>query len=296
MVRSMTGFGRAAKTSETGGFVMEIKSVNHRFLDSRIYLPRDLSSLEIPLSKILKKRLARGKVDVSVQWTPAADYLPRLEFDRELLKHYQTEIVNLAQPLRCEDQVPFEYLLSLPGVSEKKTPDLDLGPVLDLASETLGEALDALVAERGREGEALRQDLAERLDNLETNRAAIEERREEVVEAFRARLKKKAKEWAASVSVQMDEGRLETEILLFAERSDVTEELTRLAVHIVAFRKDLEAEDGEPKGKPLEFLTQELLRETNTIASKARDTDILSRVLEMKNEIEKIREQIMNVE
>ena len=116
-LQSMTGFGRADKTSEIGGFVMEIKSVNHRFLDSRIYLPRELSSLEISLSKILKKRLSRGKVDVSVQWTPGEDFLPRIEFDKDLLKHYQTEIINLAQPLSYDDHVAFEYLLSLPGVS-----------------------------------------------------------------------------------------------------------------------------------------------------------------------------------
>jgi len=295
-LKSMTGFGRADLSSDIGSFAVEIKAVNHRFLDARIHLPRELSSLEIPLLKTLKSRLGRGKVEVSVRWTPSGHAVARMRFNRELLREYQAELALRAVPLRPEDAVPFEYVLSLPGVAEKDAPQVDQEEILKLADDALVQALDILVAEREREGVVLERELLLRLDNMASMRTQIEEQSGEVVEAFRQRLAKKAAEWAEATSLQVEGGRLETEVMMFAERSDITEELTRLAAHLEAYREAMAADDDAPRGKPLEFLTQELLRETNTIASKARDTSILSTVLAMKHEIEKIREQVMNVE
>ena len=295
-IQSMTGFGRAEKTGEQGSFAVEVRSVNHRFLDPRVHLPRELASLEIPLLKTVKARLARGKVEVSVRWTPAEDYVPRLRFNPAILARYRTEIANLAPESGEGSPVSLEFLLGLPGVSDKEAPETDQTQLFELAGSALSEALDALVAEREREGQALRAEFHGLLDGLKARREEIAARRDEVVEAYRAKFQKKAEEWAASASVQIDAGRLETEVLLFAERSDISEELARLAAHLTAFRENLEGENAGPRGKTMEFLTQEILRETNTIASKARDTAIASLTVELKDEIEKIREQAMNVE
>jgi uncharacterized protein (TIGR00255 family) len=295
-IHSMTGFGRAEATSEAGTITVEIKSVNHRFLDSRVHLPREMAAFEIPLLRTVKERLGRGKVDVSVRWAPSAAYVPRLHFNASLLTLYQEEIRTLARRSDCDGEVGLEYLLGLPGVAEKETPDVEQAAMLELTSSALAAALDTLVAERKREGSALLSDFLTRLDVLEAMRKQVEERRVEVTDLFRTRLAKKAAEWAKAASVQIDSGRLETEVLLFAERSDISEELTRLDAHIAAYRQNLSGKAPGPHGKPLEFLTQELLRETNTIASKARDLSIASATIEMKNEIEKLREQVMNVE
>ncbi|MFW6303538.1 MAG: YicC/YloC family endoribonuclease [Candidatus Sumerlaeota bacterium] len=295
-IRSMTGFGRAEGCSEPGSLTVEIKSVNHRFLDARVHLPRDLSLLEIPLVKQVKSRLERGKVEVSVKWFPSPEMTGGVTFNQNLVARYEADVDHIAAFLhREEEKVSLEYLLSLPGAIEKESNEDLSQAVGELAAEVLEKALDALVAEREREGVPLADEISSRLDALQKYQETVAERRQEVVDAYRERLTKRAGEWAQSASVELDKGRIESEILVFVERSDIQEELVRLEAHIQAFR-DLLVEERPSKGKPMEFLTQELLRETNTIASKGRDTSINSLVLEMKNEIEKIREQVMNIE
>jgi uncharacterized protein (TIGR00255 family) len=291
---SMTGFGTAEKQSELGVFSVEIKSVNHRFLEPRVYLPRDFSALELPLTRIVKDRLGRGKVDASVRWTPSPERQPKARFNSEMVRQYDASVREMASLLERDEKVSLEFLLQLPGVMETSSTDEDATPLAELAASALGAALDALIEDRRREGAVLEQEILSRLDNLATLASEVEARREVVTEAYREKLRKKAEEWAQSASIQIDPGRLEAEVLMFAERSDITEELVRLRTHVEAFRA-LFAASG-PQGKPMEFLTQELLRESNTIASKSRDTAIGSAVLTMKNEIEKIREQILNVE
>ena len=296
-LRSMTGFGRAEKSAAVGNFAVEIRSVNHRFLDVHVALPRDLSWLEMPLMAAAKGRLARGKVEALVRWTPAPDHVPRARFNAALLDAYAVELARIAEELgRREEKVSLEFLLTLPGVQEREAMDADQEAILALAEATLGEALERLVAERTREGAALHATFRGLLGGLLERRAQVEARRGEVVEVYRQRLRKRAAEWAESAQVRVDEARLETEILLYAERSDISEELMRLGVHLQAFTALLDATDDKPLGKPMEFLAQEMLRETNTIASTSRDAAILSTVVEMKNEIEKIREQVLNVE
>ena len=294
---SMTGFGRAEGASELGSFVMEIKSINHRFLELHINLPRDLAALELPLTRIVREKLTRGKVDVFVRWNPSPDLQPRTEFNQSILQHYNLETCRIAKELGRENEtVSLEYLLGLPGTTENQSVSIDQTALFALAPETLLRALDVITAERRREGEALDAEIRNRLTQLENLRVAVEARREEVIAIYRDRLRKKAAEWAQMANIQLDPGRLEAEVLLFADRSDVTEELVRLQAHIAAFYAALDGANSEAQGKSLEFLTQELLREANTLASKSRDTSITTSVLGMKNEIEKIREQILNVE
>jgi len=292
----MTGFGRAEVATSLGVFCVEITAVNHRFLDARVHLPREFSPLEIPMLKTVKDRVARGKIEVLVRWTPAGGMTQLQRFNRQTLEAYQHDLREMAQTLGWADGPSFEFLLGLPGVAEKEFSPSDNPELLEQAQQALNAALDELLAERAREGRALVLEFLERLDQLERLRARVEERQPEVTEAYRLRLEKRAEEWGKLASVELDKVRLETEILLFAERADVREELVRLSTHLAAFRQMIEMEDDKSLGRQMEFLCQELLREANTTASKARDTVIISAVLEMKNEIEKIREQIMNIE
>ena len=293
---SMTGFGTGESRSELGVFAVEIKSVNHRFLEPRVYLPRELSSLELPLTRLVKDRLGRGKVDVSVRWTPSPECLPKAAFSLAVLRQYEAAVREAAGLLGRDETVSLEFLLGLPGVMETTATDADTSPLAELAASAINQALDALVEERRREGAVLEREVLSRLDNLAGLAQEVEARREQVVEAYRERLRKKAEEWAQTASFQLEPGRLEAEVLMFAERSDITEELVRLRAHVEAFRAAFTGTSAGPQGKPMEFLSQELLREANTMASKSRDTAVSSAVLGMKNEIEKIREQILNVE
>lgn len=295
-IKSMTGFGRAEKASDLGTLTIELKTVNHRYLDSRVHFPRELSMLEIPLINRIKKQLSRGKLEMTIRWQPSEALISRAQFNEALLRQYLEELGGIAENLGRNDTVSFEYLLGLPGIMQKGCETAPDEALLALGTEVLDEALGVLVEVRSREGQALAEELSSRLENMSRMRDEIHERAPEVTAIYRERLKKKADEWARAASVQVEDGRLEVEVMLFADRSDVTEELVRLSTHIQAFREMLDAPDGAPQGKPMEFLVQELLRETNTVASKSRDTSITATVLQMKSEIEKIREQVMNVE
>jgi uncharacterized protein (TIGR00255 family) len=296
---SMTGYGRGEAGGAAGVFEVEIKSVNHRFLEAKVYLPRQLqmNQLETPLTRRVKEKLGRGKVDVSVRWNPSPEYQPRARFNREVLGIYDREVADMARALgRADEKIRLEFLLGLPGVSETDAPELEEAWIEELATVALDAALDKLLDERRREGAALEEELRGRLDNMEAMRAEIESRRDEVVASFRERLQKKAEDWARDAGIQIDAGRLEAEVMLYVDRSDVTEELVRLKTHIDAFRDALSRPENEAQGKALDFLGQEFLRETNTIASKSRDTGIAALVLSLKGEIEKIKEQVLNVE
>jgi uncharacterized protein (TIGR00255 family) len=295
-IASMTGYGRAEKTTELGTFSAEVKTVNHRFLETRVHVPRELSRFEIPLQRVIDERLSRGKVDASIRWKPSPGYASKAVFNEDLLERYATEIARIAENLDREDTVSLEFLLGLPGVSDGDTLELDDDVILEQSTNCLNEALDVLIDERRREGKSLADALLALLNNLDAQRMDIAGQTQSVVDACRERLMKKASEWAQSASIQVDPGRLEAEVLMFADRADVTEELTRLETHITAFREALTNESLPSQGKPLDFLTQELLREANTTASKARNSAIVALVLSMKNTIEKIREQVMNIE
>lgn len=295
-LNSMTGFGQAELENALGRFRVEIKSVNHRYLESRIHLPRNLSHLEMELTKTLKAALHRGKVDASVWWQPAETQLPKVHFNPQMLAYYDEQLREAGAEAGLNAEVSLEYLLGLPGVCQEDQAPREEDELAQALADCLQEALKKLQDERRREGQQLEEELAGRLEVLEKTAGAIEERREVVQKKYRDRLLKKVEEWTRETGSPVEPGRMESEVLFVAERADITEELVRLTAHIQAFREKLGEGSGGPVGKPLEFLSQELLRETNTIASKSRDTDIASDTLRMKNEIEKIREQVMNVE
>ncbi|MDX1661114.1 MAG: YicC/YloC family endoribonuclease [Gemmatimonadota bacterium] len=298
MIRSMTGFGRGE--TEVDGYLYraEIKSVNHRYFNANVRLPREFAHLESRVSGILSERVERGHLNVALEVEPATEAGsngPRL--DREVLDGY-LEIVESLEGLWNvrKGGVSVEALLSLPGVVAWEDEQIEL-PEEEFfagAGAALEPALDQLIASRETEGRALEADLRQRI-------AAIEERREQIgalaperEASERERLRAKIADLLGDLDEET-EGRIDKEIVLLADRIDVAEELTRMRAHLDHFVAELDA-DGGAVGRKLTFILQELLREANTIGSKANDPDMQQAAIEIKSEIEKMREQAENVE
>jgi len=296
VIRSMTGFGRASFAVEGAGFDLEIRSVNHRYLDVRARLPRLLAGFESEVRTRVQSRFDRGKVDVVVQLPATAAPSARLEIDFEVAGRYLEAADALRQRFAVEGDLDVDRLLALPGVArlgEAELSDADLGRELLAALDT---ALDAADAMRRSEGEALAREVLGRLARVEELGGQVSERAGLVQEQVRERLRKRSEKLARETGL-LDEARLHQEIVIAADRLDVTEELVRLKSHIEQFRVALDGADaGAPVGRRLDFLMQELGREVNTVGSKGVDAPVAHLVVELKTELERIREQVQNVE
>jgi uncharacterized protein (TIGR00255 family) len=292
----MTGFGRASFAVEGAGFDLEIRSVNHRYLDVRLRLPRLLAGFEAEVRTRVQSRFDRGKVDVVVQQPATTAPAPRLELDFEVAGRYLEAAEALRQRYAVEGRLDVDELLALPGVArlgEAEFSDADLGREL-LAS--LDAALAAADAMRRSEGEALEREVLGRLARVEALGDQVSERSGLIQEQVRERLRKRSEKLARETGL-MDEARLYQELVIAADRLDVTEELVRLKSHIEQFRAGLAGADaGAPVGRRLDFLLQELGREVNTVGSKGADAPVAHLVVELKTELERIREQVQNVE
>ena len=296
MIYSMTGFGNARFRIEAWTFELETRSVNHRHLDTRIRLPRLLTSLEPEVRARVQSRFARGKVDLTVIAPDGGAPTPRLEIDLAAAREYLAAGRTLAEMDGVPGQLDAASLLSLPGVSRFVEPTIAEGTLRERTLAAVDEGLDALLAMRASEGAALARDLRARLDRVSELASAVEGRSPLVQESVRERLRKRARQLEAETGL-LDEARLHQEVAIAADRMDVTEEIVRLRSHVDQFRELLDAAGpGQPVGRRLEFLLQELARETNTIGSKGSDAPIAHWVVELKTELERLREQVMNVE
>lgn len=293
MIRSMTGYGQAAFEVEGAGFEVELRSVNHRHLDVKARLPRGLAGFESDLRAQVSERLARGKVDLTVRATAGATLADGVELDLAVAARY----LAVARALRDEHGVGGELdvraLLSLPGVARVVERELGEDTARSALRAALGAALDSLVAMREAEGAALDRDLRERLDRLDALTREIEARAGEVQRTVRDRLRKRAEQLREETGL-LDEGRLHQELVWAADRLDVTEECVRLHSHVAQFRALLDGAGAA--GRRLDFLLQEMGREANTIGSKSADAPVAHRVVDLKTELERIREQVQNVE
>jgi uncharacterized protein (TIGR00255 family) len=292
MIRSMTGFGAGSATFGADELTVEIRSVNARYSEVRVRMPREFSALEPALVRQIKERIVRGNVDATVRRVHAqgSAFEPRIDFalaDRvvEELRTLQSRL-GLAGELRISDLLGVEGLLRL----EERDTDLEeAGRALEKAT---AQALDRLLEMREHEGRSLRDDIAARFDRLEALRAQVETSAPRGIAARQERTRARVEEILEGRAV--DPQRMAQELAILAERMDVSEELTRLASHLEQGRRLLSAD--EPAGRRLDFLVQEMNREANTIASKASWMDSAELVVEMKAEIERIREQVQNVE
>ena len=277
---SMTGYGRGASSLEGRELTIELKSVNNRFLDIGMKLPRQLSFLEDTLRQLLNGSLNRGHVDVFVNYRNLRSDAKIVRVDEALLKAYLTSARESAKALDLTDDLTLSRALTLPDVTTILPADEDQQALMALATTVMAEAIQGLKAMRFKEGERLKQDLSARMDTMTGYAAAIEKRAPAVVEEYRARLTARIEELLGETEV--DRARLATEVAIFADRAAIDEEIVRLNTHLVHFRELLEAD--EPVGRKMDFLVQEMNRECNTVGSKANDAELTSIVLLSKAE------------
>ena len=290
-MQSMTGYGRCQLERDGRVMTVEVKSVNHRFLDTSYRLPRHLAFLDDAVRRGVSARLSRGHVDVFVNYENHRDDAREVRVDTALACAYQRAIVELSAALSLSGGLSVEEYARMPDVLTIQEKEEDQQAVRELFDEALSAALCELIAMREREGESMKQDMLQKLTRIEEIRGEIAQRAPLVVEDYRARLSERI---AALTDGEIDEARLITEVAIFADRAAIDEELVRLLSHIAQIRATVEL--SEPVGRKLDFLVQELNREVNTIGSKAMDAQIAQCVVQAKGEIEKLREQVQNVE
>ena len=290
-MQSMTGYGRCQLERDGRVMTVEVKSVNHRFLDTSYRLPRHLTFLDDAVRRGVSARLSRGHVDVFVNYENHRDDAREVRVDTALACAYQRAIGELSAALSLSGGLSVEEYARMPDVLTIQEKEEDQQAVRELFDEALSAALCELIAMREREGESMKQDILQKLTRIEEIRGEIAQRAPLVVEDYRARLSERI---AALTDGEIDEARLITEVAIFADRAAIDEELVRLLSHIAQIRATVEL--SEPVGRKLDFLVQELNREVNTIGSKAMDAQIAQCVVQAKGEIEKLREQVQNIE
>jgi len=291
-MKSMTGYGKGVAARDGRELVIELKSVNHRFLDIGIRVPRMLGCTEDTIRKVLNTRLSRGHVDVFISYRNTREDAKSVRIDTQLLTAYVTAARQAPAHLGLEDDLTLANVLRLPDVCEIVAADEDTDALIALADEATNAAVDALETMREAEGERLKAALQAGVDAMAAYRERILMRAPLVVEDYRKKLTERIE--SVLSDTEIDRARLATEIALFADRACIDEELVRLQSHITQFRAYLEA--SEPIGRKMDFIIQEMNRECNTIGSKANDKELTNAVLLCKAEIEKLREQIQNVE
>lgn len=290
-MRSMTGFGLGEVPLSGGKLAIEIRGVNHRFLDVRVRVPRELGDLASFVEQLAREKLTRGRYEVAVRVDGVALGAPVL--DRERARSAFRALAELRDELAPGTEVPLSLLGAIPDLFVSSV-EREIDRVREATRVAFDAASRALDAMRAREGAALRDDLVRRLETVRRTAREVTGRAPDVVEAHRKRLRERADRLRAQTEIDVDAGRLEQELAMFAERSDVCEELTRLESHCSQFAGLLSGE--EPVGRRLDFLLQEMAREANTVGAKSPDAAIAHAVVEVKAEIERMREQVQNVE
>ncbi|MDK2823519.1 MAG: hypothetical protein PWQ67_716 [Clostridia bacterium] len=291
-MRSMTGYGRGEAEGLGKKFTVEIKSINHRYSEIIIKQPRQYMLLEDNIRRIVQKYIHRGRVEIYIKVEETGEKKPEIKVDKENAIAYYNSLKDLANNLEIYPNISVYQLAILPEVIKLEEIEENLEDIWLVMEGALTKALEKLLEMRITEGMSLKKDLEQRIAILQKFSQQINDRSPIVVEEYREKLKSRVKELLDET--QYDENRLMQEVVYFAEKSNITEELVRLDSHFKQFLKSLSV--NESVGRKLDFLVQELNRETNTIGAKANDLQISQLVVEMKSEIEKIREQVQNIE
>ncbi len=292
MVKSMTGFGRAECSNEKLKVTTEIKSVNHKYLDMNIKLPKKFNAYESDIRNILKSYMERGKVDVYVSYEMIKGSDSAVKYNEDAAKEYLHYMNVMSENLDLKMDISAPLLARFPEVFTLEDEPCDDEETKELISRSVSEAAKAFVTFREREGEQLAKDLNLKLDELAECVDFIEKKSPLIIEEYKTRLTNKIKEMLDNNNI--DENRILTEVAIFADKSCVDEEIVRLKTHIKAVKKELEAK--EAVGKKLDFIVQELNREANTTLSKSADLEVTNKAIDIKTIIEKIREQVQNIE
>jgi len=293
LIRSMTAYGRGEYRQDETLYIAEIRAVNHRHRDIVLRIPKNLLVLEKDLKSLISSRTRRGRIEVFIEMKNEGGAVPYdLELNVPLAKSYFEIFKQMAEQFAPNQEIPLNSILNMRDVILSKPAEIDLEKTGHAIQEALSQALDLLDTMRLREGEAMETDFLKRLDLLGQYLDDVEKRAPELVEEYRNRLKINIDRMLKDV--EADEARLAQEVAYFAEKSDITEEVVRTASHLSQFREYLAVDDAI--GRRLDFLIQEINREVNTIGSKTSDSLAAKVVVEMKAELEKLREQVQNVE
>ena len=292
MIKSMTGFGRGHKVLNGRDITVEIRSVNHRYYEFSSRLPRSLNYVEERLKSLLQGRISRGKVEVSVLLNNVEAADEKITINRDVVQEYIEALRSVKGEFGLTDDLALSNVLRIPDAFTVVKTETDEEQLWEDIKSTAEEALEHFISMRENEGARMKQDVLSRLAKIEEWVGVVETRSPQVVEDYRKRLYDKMCEVLSSSNI--DENRILLEAGIFSEKTAVDEETVRLRSHIAQFRSMLES--GEPVGRKLDFLVQEMNRETNTIGSKVQDIEVTRIVVDQKSEIEKIREQIQNIE
>jgi len=288
----MTGFGKGEASFKSGKVTVEIKTVNHKFFDATLKLPSGIIPFEDRIKEVLQKRIKRGKINLNLTHDGALLKSDRIAINKKAAKSYFNELEALKKHLGLQEEVKLKDIIALPGVLSFDSMESGLASFWPKIKKALDMAIDSLISDREKEGKALCKDLTSRTKQIEKMLATIKSRAHLNIDEYRKRFADRVKDLTGGRDIDM--GRLEMEVAIFAKNCDISEEITRLQNHLSNFNKTISS--GGEVGKKIDFIAQELHREINTIGSKASDFKISKNVIEIKGEIEKIREQAKNLE
>ena len=292
MIRSMTGYGKQSLNVEKREYQIEIKSVNHRYLDINIKLPKSISYLEDAIKKEISEKIKRGKIDVFVTFENNSQEGKNITINKELAKLYIEQLKELAQEEKISSNIEVMDIAKFPDILTVKNNEED-ETIQNELIEVVQGAISKIIEMKNIEGSKIEQDLLQRIDKIENKIMEISAKSTGLIEEYVVKLEKRIKEILKTEDI--DKSRLAQEVVIYADKCSIEEEVTRLKSHIYQFR-NLIANNNETIGKKIDFLIQEMNRETNTIGSKANNLEITNGVIDIKTELEDIREQIQNIE
>lgn len=292
MIKSMTGFGRSEIVKGNRKISVEIKSVNHRYLEAGIKMPKKLNVFESRMRDLLKKYATRGKIDIFINYEDDSESQVNIKFNQNIADEYMAIFNNMSEKYNLKNDMTVGGLARFPEVITMDEVQEDEEELWHFIEEAMKAALEQFVNTRILEGENLKKDLLGKLDHMEELVAFVEKRSPEIMKEYRSKLESKVKELLGDTTI--DESRIATEVIIYADKICVDEETVRLRSHIEHARKCLNEEGGI--GRKMDFIAQEMNREANTTLSKANDIEISNAAIDLKTEIEKVREQIQNIE
>lgn len=292
MIKSMTGFGRSEIVKGNRKISVEIKSVNHRYLEAGIKMPKKLNVFESRMRDLLKKYATRGKIDIFINYEDDSENQVNLKFNQNIADEYMAIFNNMSEKYNLKNDMTVGGLARFPEVITMDEVQEDEEELWHFIEEAMKAALEQFVNTRILEGENLKKDLLGKLDHMEELVAFVEKRSPEIIKEYRSKLESKVKELLGDTTI--DESRIATEVIIYADKICVDEETVRLRSHIEHARKCLNEDGGI--GRKMDFIAQEMNREANTTLSKANDIEISNAAIDLKTEIEKVREQIQNIE
>lgn len=292
MIKSMTGFGRSEKVTEANKIVVEMKAVNHRYCDLSIKIPKKLNYFEAAIRGVLKEYVERGKVDVYITYEDYADASFFVAYNEKIAREYMENLEKISEEFGIEHTINAYQLSKYPDVFTLESQPVNEEEIWESLVDVLREACERFVKTREEEGERLFTDLMQKLEEMQKTVSFIEERSPQIVAEYRIKLEERVKEFLENSAIE--ESRIMAEVALYADKVCVDEEIVRLKSHITSMMDNLR--EGGSIGRKLDFIAQEMNREANTILSKINNLEISNRAIDLKTEIEKIREQIQNIE